>query len=73
MTGMREKSEDISMKLWQVDVQHSQGKSVLEAAHQIGVKVQFWLQISSIARSSLLWILRKPGLFGAVKGQVHRS
>lgn len=40
MAGKREKPEDIVLKLRQVEVLQGQGKSVQEAARQIGVTVQ---------------------------------
>jgi putative transposase len=40
MAGKRAKPEDIVLKLRQVEVLHGQGKSVQEAVHQIGVRVQ---------------------------------
>lgn len=40
MVGKREKPEDIVLKLRQVEVLQGQGKSVSEAARQIGVTVQ---------------------------------
>jgi putative transposase len=40
MTGKREKTEDIVLKLRQVEVLHGQGKSVREAVRQISVTVQ---------------------------------
>lgn len=40
MAGKREKPEDIVLKLRQVEVLQGQGRSVSEAARQIGVTVQ---------------------------------
>ena len=40
MVGLREKPEDIVLKLRQVEVLQSQGNSVSEAVRQIGVTVQ---------------------------------
>ena len=40
MAGKREKAEDIVLKLRQVEVLQGQGKSVSEAARQIGVTQQ---------------------------------
>ena len=40
MAGKREKSEDIVLKVRQVEVRQGQGKSVHEAVRQIGVTVQ---------------------------------
>jgi putative transposase len=40
MTGMREKPEDIVLKLRQIEVLQGQGQSTAEAVRQIGVTVQ---------------------------------